>query len=346
MHTRHFLNGKRVLVTGTCGTVGREISKVLISGAYGSLSDFVGIDNNESELFFMEQEFGGEKTHFYLRDLRDFAGLKEVCSGVDVIFHTAALKHVGICEKSPSEAIHSNITGLQNLIRAAKQCEVKMFIFTSSDKAVNPTNVMGTSKLMGERLVTAANNSRENRCTIFASSRFGNVLGSRGSVVPLFRQQILRGENVTLTSSEMTRFIMSVREAAELVIESANRARGGEVFITKMPVARIADLAKVMIDVLGDEGVGSNNRRSEVVEIGVKPGEKIYEELMSDEETSRALETSNYFVILPAFRDLYSVDYEYDDTVHSNDIRPYVSSVEPALTRDELRQYLLSHKIF
>ncbi len=338
-----FLTKKRVLVTGVCGTVGKEITRLLLSGEFGELDELIGIDNNESELFFVAQEFSQSSAQFFLRDLRDFAGLYEVCRKVDVVFHAAALKHVGICETSPNEAVQTNIIGLQNLIKAAKRCGVEQFIFTSSDKAVNPTNVMGTSKLMGERLVTAANNSRENQGTIFASTRFGNVLDSRGSVVPIFRDQILQGKDITLTSPEMTRFIMSISEAANLVIESAAEAKGGEVFITKMPVIRIQDLAKVMVDMLAEKH--SLTSQSSIVEIGVKPGEKLYEELMSDEETARALETDQYFVVLPAFRDMYEVDYHYKDEVPNADLRPYKSSEEPMLSQEQLKEYLQKFEI-
>ena len=340
---KYFLKGKKVLVTGVCGTVGKEITRQLISGAFGELNEFVGIDNNESEVFFIEQEFGGKKVHFYQRDLRDYKGLREVCSGIDVVFHTAALKHVGVCEKSPTEAVQTNILGLQNLVKAAKRCRVERFIFTSSDKAVNPTNVMGTSKLMGERLVTAANNSRENRGTIFTSTRFGNVLGSRGSVVPIFRNQILEGKDITLTSKEMTRFVMTIEEAADLVIQSSDLAKGGEVFITKMPVIAIADLAEVMAESLQEKH--ELKSKSSIIEIGSKPGEKLYEELMSDEETGRAIETQDYFVVLPAFRNLYPIDYTYDNTIDSDNLRPYNSSEEPLLSQEELKSYLLQHNI-
>lgn len=340
---KEFLAGKRVLVTGVCGTVGYAITRKLIEGNYGQLAEFVGIDNNESELFFVEQAFGGKSAHFYLRDLRDHRGLREVCHNIDVIFHTAALKHVGICEKSPGEAVQTNIGGLQNLIQAAQYCKVERFIFTSSDKAVNPTNVMGTSKLMGERLVTAATNSRENNNTIFASTRFGNVLGSRGSVVPIFEKQILKGQDITLTSRDMTRFVMTIDEAANLVIESSELARGGEVFITKMPVIRIEDLAEVMIDILAAKH--NLERPPRIREIGVKPGEKLYEELMSEEETGRAVETEDYFVVLPAFRDLYPIEYRYDGMSDQPVTRPYKSSEEELLDRDELKAYLNEHAI-
>lgn len=336
-----YLEGKRVLVTGACGTVGRALCEMILKDTYGSVAELVGIDNNESELFFLQQDFGSDKAHFYIRDLRNYDGVREVVEGVDILFHCAALKHVTLCEVSPNEAVSTNIVGLQNLIKAAKHAKIERFIFTSSDKAVNPTNVMGTSKLMGERLVSAANNSRSNTGTIFSSTRFGNVLGSRGSVVPIFKNQILSGKDITLTSREMTRFIMTIEEAANLVLDSGRMAIGGEVFITKMPVARIEDLANVMIEELCDEAAV----RPEVVEIGVKPGEKLYEELMSDEEMARSIETQNYFVVIPAFKGIYDKQYRYPDVVSESVDRPYNSSEEPSMTHNELRSYLLEKSI-
>ena len=187
---------------------------------------------------------------FQLGDVRDRDKLVQAMRGIDIVLHTAALKHVILCEQSPRDAVQTNIQGVQNLIDAATVNQVERVLFTSSDKAVNPTNVMGTSKLMGERLMTAANAHRRAGGPIFASTRFGNVLGSRGSVIPLFMRQISRGGPVTLTDPEMTRFIMTLREAVHLVMESTFLARGGEVFVTKMPIARIQDLAKVMVKTL------------------------------------------------------------------------------------------------
>jgi len=260
--------------------------------------------------------------------------------GIDVVFHVAALKHVVLCERSPLEAVQTNIHGVQNIINAAMENHVKKVIFTSSDKAVNPTNVMGTSKLMGERLMTAANsNSRENGC-VYASTRFGNVMGSNGSVIPIFRRQIAKGGPVTLTHNEMTRFVMSIEEATRLVIDSAAIAQGGEVFITKMPVIRIRDLAEVMIQELAPV-YGHNPNDIKIVEIGTKPGEKLYEELMSDEETRRAVELKDYFSILPAFRGLYSdISYDYQDVLSTSVTNPYISAKETVLKHDELRDFL------
>ncbi|MEM8845385.1 MAG: polysaccharide biosynthesis protein [Pseudomonadota bacterium] len=333
-----YLKDKRVLVTGVCGAVGGELVRQILEGKFGQVKELVGIDNNETELFFVQQRFDRYNAQFFLRDLRDFDGVRNVVEGVDIVFHAAALKHVTICEISPNEAVSTNILGLQNLIRAATQASVERFIFTSSDKAVNPTNVMGTSKLMGERLVSAANNSRENKGTIFSSTRFGNVLGSRGSVLPIFKDQIMNGQKVTLTDKRMTRFIMSIHEAAHLVLDSGHLAQGGEVFITKMPVIRIEDLANAMIELLV-EGHGLPFK-PDIIEIGVKPGEKLYEELMSQEEMHRSVETKYYFVVKPAFRDVYARNYSYADIISEEVDNPYNSSQEPAMKPEELVCFL------
>jgi len=206
---------------------------------------------------------------------------------------------------------------------------------------VNPTNVMGTTKLMGERLMTAANAHRHLSEPIFFSTRFGNVLGSRGSVLPLFRKQIETGGPVTLTDPEMTRFIMSIEQAVTLVLDSVFLAQGGEVFVTKMPVVRIGDIAEVMI-----EALTTSSEKIEVKLIGSKPGEKLYEELMNDEETRRAVEVGNYFVILPAFKSVYeSILYEYPDMGAVGVSDPYNSSLHPAMGKQELRTYLLNNKL-
>ena len=236
-----FLKGKRVLVTGACGTVGSELVRQLLEEH--QVNELIGLDNNESELFFLEQRF--EKCpqgQFFLADVRDENKLARKMRGIQVVFHAAAFKHVILCEKSPFEAVRTNIMGVQNIITAAAENKVERVIFTSSDKAVNPTNVMGTSKLMGERLMTAADSNSRDGGPIYASTRFGNVLGSRGSVIPIFREQIRKGGPVTLTDPGMTRFIMSLPQAVQLVIDSASLACGGEVFVTKMPAIKSATL--------------------------------------------------------------------------------------------------------
>ena len=343
MKIANLYEDKSVLITGACGTVGQELVKQLLQDEY-KINEIVCIDNNESTLFFMEQEYVNEnRITFFIADVRDKHELESRFKGIDIVFHCAALKHVTYCERSPDQAVQTNINGVQNVISAAKSNNVQVVIFTSSDKAVNPTNVMGTTKLMGERLITAANSNKRSDGPIYASTRFGNVLGSSGSVIPVFKRQILSGGPVTLTDTEMTRFVMSIHEAAKLVIDSAAVARGGEVFVTKMPVIRIEDLANSMIEIYAQkEGFGS----VDIEVIGAKPGEKLYEELMSPEETRRAVELKEFFSVLPAFRGFYSnIEYEYDNTISSIVDNPYVSSDEVYLSVEEIKLFLEENKL-
>ena len=333
-------NGKSIFVTGSCGTIGAELVAQLLSNPKYNPKELIGIDNNESALFFQDQLYlDDSRASFFVTDIRDKDELSNRMKGADIVIHAAALKHVILCERSPEQAVQTNINGVQNVIAAASLNDVEIVIFTSSDKAVNPTNVMGTTKLMGERLMTAANSSKRENGPIFASTRFGNVLGSSGSVIPIFRNQISNGGPVTLTDKNMTRFVMSVEEAVELVLNSVMEAKGGEVFVTKMPVMKIEDLAIAMIEELSPNEI-------EVTEIGSKPGEKLYEELMSDEETRRTIELDKFFSVLPAFRGIYSdIDYNYSTIVSELVEDPYVSEQQTSLTVEEVKDFLRNNKL-
>jgi FlaA1/EpsC-like NDP-sugar epimerase len=339
-----YLRGKRIMVTGACGTVGKELVRQLLSGF--EVDSLVALDHNESELAFFEDSYSTSKiARFKLADVRDQSALMRETRSIDVIFHAAAYKHVYICERSPLEAIQTNVLGVQNVIQAAVENGVKRLVFTSSDKAVNPTNVMGTSKLMGERLVTAAAVDPNHSGSVFLSTRFGNVLGSRGSVIPIFREQIRRGGPVTLTDPEMTRFIMSLNDAVRLVIESVALGLGGDVLITKMPAVRISDLAHVMIENYAPRF----ERRAEDIEIkiiGPKPGEKLYEELMNDEETRRSLELERYFVVRPALTMSTTDVPDYDGLIENRVDRPYNSSNVTPMSRADLTAFMHTHRLF
>lgn len=338
--------GKSIFITGVCGTVGSELLRQLLTQPEYAPAEVIGIDNNESRLFFLDQEYlKDNRANFFVADIRDVNELKKRMSGIDIVFHCAALKHVVLCERSPEQAVQTNIVGVQNVITAAQANSVEKVIFTSSDKAVNPTNVMGTTKLMGERLMTAANSSKRGVGPVFSSTRFGNVLGSNGSVIPIFHNQIAKGGPITLTHCDMTRFVMSIEESVKLVIDSAILAKGGEVFITKMPVLRIKDLASAMVEELAPE-YGYAPQSIQIIEIGTKPGEKLYEELMSHEEIRRALELRHYFAILPAFRGMYTeIKYDYSDLVSNIVTSPYLSSEEKSCTVDEIRCLLKKYRL-
>jgi len=261
-------------------------------------------------------------------------------TGVDIVFHTAALKHVHLSEKSPNQVINTNILGIQNIISSARSNKVGKVIFTSSDKAVNPTNIMGASKLMGERLISSAHSNRISDEQVFVSTRFGNVLGSNGSVIPIFKDQINKGGPVTLTDPNMTRFVMTVEQSAKLVIDTAKIAQGGEVFVTKMPSIRIIDLAEIMIrfnskKIKKDENII-------IQEIGVKPGEKLFEELINSEEIRRTFELENYYCILPAINNSKN---HYHNIISKEIKSPYISSPEISLTQAELENFLVGNKL-
>lgn len=340
---RVFYEGKRVLITGAAGTVGGEITRQMLD--FGP-SELRLVDNNETGVFFLMEEYRRAGVTCFLGDVRDRCKMEKLASGVDVIIHCAAFKHVILSESNPFDVVQTNIMGMENIIRSAIQCRVKNVLFTSSDKAVNPTNVMGVSKLMGEKLITAGNISKDNAVTVLSSTRFGNVLGSRGSVVPLFTRQIREGGPVTVTDNRMTRFVMTIREAAALVLKSVIISRGGEVLVTKMPVIRIRDLAAVMIELLAP-GFGHDPSKIEIMEIGAKPGEKLYEELMSGDEACRSLELSDMFVIKPAFSGMYrSIEYTYPGLVkEGKSAASYVSANETVMDRKALGAYLVENKV-
>jgi FlaA1/EpsC-like NDP-sugar epimerase len=251
---------------------------------------------------------------------------------------------VKACEYNPFEAVKTNILGMQNVIDAAIDNNVSKIIFTSSDKAVNPSNTMGATKLLAEKLMTSANYYKGSRDCIFSSVRFGNVMGSRGSVIPLFLQQIKSGGPVTITDQNMTRFMMSMSQAVELVISSLEMSQGGEVFIFKMPVVKISDLAEVLIENLAKR-YGHRKEDIGIEIIGTKPGEKMYEELMTEDEALRSLEREEMFIILPEITDniLKFNESVYNATqIRSKD---YVSKDATPINKDEIQAILLKDGI-
>ena len=339
LHQMDFFAGKRVAITGAGGTVGSELVRILLQH---SVIEVRALDTNENALFRLGQDFDEDKRfQAFVCDVRNESKLLFMFKDMDFVFHAAALKHVPLSERSPSEAVLTNITGVQNVIRAAQFNKVDRVLFTSSDKAVNPTNVMGTTKLMGERLMTAANalNNGGDK-TVFASTRFGNVAGSAGSVIPLFCQQIMMGGPVTLTDVNMTRFMMTLDEAVRLVMKSIEIACGGEVFVIKMPVVRIADLAEALIDLVAPI-YGRAPSSIEIRIIGPRPGEKQYEELSTSEESRRLLEIGDMYAVLPAFRNIYDgIAYEYGDMKAKQTNIVYNSEDQPVKTREEILELL------
>ena len=328
---------KNVLVTGGAGSVGRELAREILKYRPKVLRIF---DIDETRRFELQQELGELKNvRFLLGDVRDRARLRYAIEDIDIVFHAAALKHVEACEYNPFEAIKTNVLGTQNVIDVAIEEEVSKVIFTSSDKAVNPTNVMGTTKLMCERLMTAANYYRGLRNIAFSSVRFGNVIGSSGSATPLFKAQIQAGGPLTVTDPNMTRFIMPMSRALGLLFKATEMVQGGEVFVFKMPAVKVLDLASAMVESLAPKwGYSPSKIKTKV--IGSKPGEKMYEELMTDDEARRALETKDMFIVLPEMKELFIPTKSRYRGAKPARAKSYRSSDAKLLTKEEIKETL------
>jgi len=283
---RDFYQDKNILITGGAGYIGRLLIEKLLEFNPRVIRI---LDMNETALFNLRHEFRHheKQLRFLLGDIRNLNRLRYAFRGIDIVFHAAAYKHVLECEWNPIDAVETNINGTSNVIQAAIEMNIKKVIFTSSDKAANPSNTMGATKLMAEKLMIAAN-TYSAHSGIFACCRFGNVVRASGSVVPLFEEQILNDKRITITDPGMTRFVISKEKAGELVLLSGFLAQGGEVFVLKMPVININDLADAMIEKYGQAA-------KEI--IGRKAGEKMYEEVMTEEEMSRAYEGDEMYVV-------------------------------------------------
>lgn len=302
---KNYYKGKHILITGGAGYIGQLLLDKLLEFDPAVVRI---LDSHENGLFKLRQEYSGEasnKLRFLLGDIRNLDRLQYAFRGIDVVIHTASYKHVLECEHNPIDAVETNINGTSNIVQAAIFNNVEKVLFTSSDKAANPSNTMGATKLLAEKLMIAAN-AYSAHSTIFACCRFGNVIRSSGSVVPLFEMQMKEGKSITITDPEMTRFLISSEEAVELVLQSCFLAQGGEVFISKMQAMRIGDLADAMMNKYGAV--------SQQI-IGKKAGEKMYEELMTEEEMSRAYEKENMYVIAPSITSIDQHNYEGFDKV-------------------------------
>ena len=293
-----FFKGKNVLITGGTGTVGTALIKELLKYKPEKIRIY---SRDETKQFELQQELSEhhEIMRYFIGDVRDKERLKIALESTDIIFHAAALKHVPACEYNPFEALKTNVMGTQNVIEAARATpSVQKVLFISTDKATNPSNTMGVSKLFAERLVANANQYKgASRSIIFSSVRFGNVIGSRGSLIPLIKRQVETHDYVTLTDPTMTRFILSLSQATNLVLESAMLARGGETFILKMPVVNIKDFIEVLVEYYAPM-FKKSAKKIEMRNVGIRRGEKLYEDLMTGEESYSAIENKNMFILL------------------------------------------------
>ncbi len=329
---RKEFEGKTILVTGGAGSIGSEIVRQISKCNPKSIRV---MDINETGLFELEQELNDKvRVALFVGDVRDKDRLIRAMENVDIVFHAAALKHVHLCEYNPFEAIKTNVLGTQNVIDACLNNNVKKMIFISTDKAVNPTNVMGASKLLSERLTIAANTYKGTRETVFSCVRFGNVIASRGSVIPLFIDQIRKGGPVTVTDPNMTRFIMSISSAVTLILKAVTLAKGGEIFILKMPALKIGDLANAAIAEFSPRL--NQKGKISVKLVGKRPGEKMDEELFTATEGLRAkMIDSELIAIYP----------EYAKEISNPINKPMSSGNVALLTESEIAKVLKEIKI-
>jgi len=340
---RELFKGKDILVTGGCGSIGSEIVNQLLEYNPKRIRVF---DQNESGLFHLQERVEFEKkekakvVRYLIGDVRDRYRLKRALKGVDIVFHAAALKHVPLCEYNPSEAVATNVIGTENLIDVARQENVERFVSISTDKAVNPINTMGATKLLSEKLTMTG--SFGDYRTLFSCVRFGNVLNSDGSVVPIFRRQISRGCPVTITSKEMTRFFMSMQEAVNLVLKAAKIMKGREIFILKMNSVNIKDLAEVLIEELAPK-YGHNPKDIKIKEIGIRPGEKLYESLLTKEDIAHVRETEDMYILRSAILTPTCIERGY--TSKDIKIHRYSSRSTRILTKEEIKKKLYKYKI-
>lgn len=283
------IEGSTILITGGTGSFGNRVATHL---ADLNPKRIIIYSRDEKKQWDMCRHF--PDFQYVIGDVRDPARLREVMRGVDIVFHAAALKQVPSCEQSPFEALQTNTIGSQNVCETALRSGVGVVVALSTDKAVKPVNAMGISKALMEKIVCSKNQWPVD--TRFCCVRYGNVMGSRGSVIPLFRSQIEQRRPVTVTVPHMTRFLMTLDESVDLVVHAMTHARGGEVFVRKAPATTVLDLARAMVLKYGD------GDEIPIQETGIRPGEKIDEVLVNEYEMQRAIESDNYFTVLPEYR--------------------------------------------
>ena len=287
-----FLRGKNILITGGSGSIGESVTKRAISDGARLIRVF---SNDENGLYEMETQYANNKNiEYVIGDIQNAEIVSEVVKGIDIVFHAAALKHVDRCELNPLETINVNIIGTKNITKAAKKEKIQRMIFISTDKAVNPIGVMGATKLLGEKLVSAETSDKSK--TIFASVRFGNVFQTRGSILPRIEKQISNGGPITLTNPEMKRFFMTKDDAINLIISATTVAKGGETFVLKMPLIKLNELFDAMKDVLSSKyGYTPSQIKTKIT--GIRPGEKLIEYLLNEFELEHVFETKDFFII-------------------------------------------------
>jgi len=284
------LNNKSILITGGTGSFGKKFTETILN-RYPDIKRLVIYSRDELKQFEMSQEFNERDypgIRYFIGDIRDGSRFKRACEGIDVIIHAAALKQVPAAEYNPMEAVKTNVMGAENVINAALDNDVKVVVALSTDKAAAPINLYGATKLVSDKLFVAANNIKGWRDLRFSVVRYGNVMGSRGSVIPFFMGKAKNGNVLPITHKEMSRFNISIQEGVDLVMWAIENAKGGEIFVPKIPSYNILDVAKAIAP------------NAKIEDIGIRPGEKLHEEMITESDSYNTIDLDKYFAILPA----------------------------------------------
>ena len=326
------LESKVLVVTGGTGSFGNAVVERFLRTGVAEIRIFSRDEKKQED---MRLAIRDERLRFHIGDVRDYRSVSDVMMGANCVFHAAALKQVPSCEFHPMEALRTNVLGAENVMRAAMEHGVERCVVLSTDKAVYPINAMGMSKALMEKVMVAMSRLAASSGTVLSATRYGNVMASRGSVIPIFVDQLLRDQPITITDPSMTRFLMSLDESVELVSYAFANARSGDIYVQKAPASTIADLATALSELLGRD---SANQRF----IGTRHGEKLYESLISREEMARAEDHGNYYRIPADTRDLNYDKYFVEGEARISEMDDYTSHNTRRLNVEEVKHVLSS----
>ena len=321
---------KILMITGGTGSFGNAVLSRFLKTEFAEIRIFSRDEKKQED---MRIALKNDRVKFYIGDVRDYDSVHDAMQGVDYLFHAAALKQVPSCEFYPMEAVKTNVTGADNVMRAAIAQGVRRVVVLSTDKAVYPINAMGMSKAMMEKVMVARSRLCNPEKTVLSATRYGNVMASRGSVIPLFLKQLQEGKPLTITDPEMTRFLMSLEESVDLVLYAFENARPGDIFVQKAPASTVGDLAEAMRQLFSKDHA--------IKVIGTRHGEKLYESLISREEMARAEDMGGYYRIPADTRDLNYAKYFVEGEMEISKIDDYTSHNTQRLSVDEVKRVLL-----
>ena len=323
-------DNKILMITGGTGSFGNTVLRRFLVTNVAEIRIFSRDEKKQED---MRIALNNPKLKFYIGDVRDYGSVFPAMRGIDYVFHAAALKQVPSCEFYPMEALRTNVIGTENVLNAATACGVKRVVMLSTDKAVYPINAMGISKAMAEKVMVAKSRLQGQNETIFCATRYGNVMASRGSVIPLFVAQLKEGKELTLTDPKMTRFLMSLEDSVDLVLYAFEHAQQGDLFVRKAPASTVADLANALKELFG--------KYNDVNIIGTRHGEKLYESLISREEMAKAEDRGNYYRIPVDNRNLNYAQYFSQGEKKISHLEDYTSDNTERLNIEQIKQLLL-----